>query len=95
MKEYISDFLLIFTKIQEEGEIEKDNKVENVRKEPLPLLDSFEWTDFDLNNPDHLDEVWSHFFASSHLKTRFTNSFLKTTSKTMMVSSDSTTLRTF
>lgn len=42
----------------EEGEIEKDNKVENVRKEPLPLLDQFEWLDIDMNKAEDIEEVY-------------------------------------
>lgn len=43
----------------EEGEIEKDNKVENVRKTPLPLLPQFEWSDIDMNNAEQVEEVYN------------------------------------
>lgn len=32
-------------------------KVEDVRKEPYPLPEGYEWCELDLNNPDHLSEV--------------------------------------
>jgi len=51
----------------EEGEIEKDNKVEDVRKEPLALFDQFEWTDFDLNDAANLDEIYK-FLSENYVE---------------------------
>lgn len=47
-----------------EGEIEKDNKVEDVPKEPFGLLEGFVWADVDVTNPDELSEVYNFLYEN-------------------------------
>ena len=42
---------------QKEGEIDTDKDPKNVRETPYPLLEQFEWTDIDFNNPNHVEDV--------------------------------------
>ena len=42
-----------------EGQIDKDFKVDDIRKTPLPLLDQFEWAEFDMKNAENVEEVES------------------------------------
>ena len=44
--------------IAQEGPIEADKSPEEIRQEPLPLPDSFEWATVDLNDPAQLQEVY-------------------------------------
>ena len=36
-----------------------ENNLKNICKEPLALLDGFEWVEFDLNNDQHLTEIYT------------------------------------
>jgi len=44
--------------VHEEGPIEPDGKLEDVPKQPLPLLEGFEWMDIDMNKPEDVEEVY-------------------------------------
>jgi len=47
-----------------EGEIEIDNKVENVPKEPFKLLEQFEWCDVDLTKEEELNDVYNFLYEN-------------------------------
>jgi glycylpeptide N-tetradecanoyltransferase len=49
------------------GEIWKDHKIEDLRKEPFDLPDGFEWKDVDLSKQNELDKLYE-FLKSNYVE---------------------------